>query len=79
MKIETIRAMKTDEVHEELERMRRHYFDLRAQSVTEKLEDPTQLGKARRDIARLLTVLHERKEENIEQHQHHLTVASARR
>jgi large subunit ribosomal protein L29 len=79
MKIEVIRAMKVDELHSELERLRRHLFDLRAQSVTEKLEDPTQLIKARRDIARLLTVLHERGERNIEQRQAHMTARSARR
>jgi len=79
MKIENIRALKTDELHVELERLRRHLFDLRAQAVTEKLEDPTQLGKARRDIARILTVLSERGEQNIEQHQAHLSATAARR
>lgn len=79
MKIEDVRAMKTDELHGDLERLRRHYFDLRAQSVTEKLEDPTQLCKTRRSIARILTVLQQRGEQNIEQRQHHLTAAAARR
>ncbi|MBU0637504.1 MAG: 50S ribosomal protein L29 [Planctomycetes bacterium] len=79
MKVDAIRTMKNDELHAELERLRRHLFDLRAQAVTEKLEDPTQLGKARHDIARLLTVLHERGEQNIEQRQHHLTAQTARR
>ncbi len=79
MKIDAVRAMKTDELHSELERLRRHLFDLRAQAVTEKLEDPTQLLKARRDIARLLTVLRERGEQNIEQRQAHLTAQAARR
>lgn len=78
MEVESFRAMKTDELHGELERLRRHLFDLRAQSVTEKLEDPTQLSKTRRDIARLLTVMHERNETNIEQQQAHLTARSAR-
>jgi large subunit ribosomal protein L29 len=79
MKIDAIRAMKTDEIHGELERLRRHLFDLRAQSVTEKLEDPTQLLKTRRDIARLLTVLRERGERNVEQRQAQLTAQAARR
>jgi large subunit ribosomal protein L29 len=79
MKIEQIRAMKTDELHGELERLRRHCFDLRAQSVTEKLENPMQLRQARRDIARVLTVLRERNERNVEQHQAHLTAQAARR
>lgn len=79
MKIEAVRALKTDELHNELERVRKHLFDLRAQSVTEKLEDTTQIGKTRRDIARLLTVLHERGEKNIEQHQVHLTAQATKR
>jgi large subunit ribosomal protein L29 len=78
-KIETLRALKPDELHAELERLRRHLFDLRAQAVTEKLEDPTQLGKTKRDIARVLTVLHERGEQNIEQRQARLTAQGARR
>ncbi|MBK9126739.1 MAG: 50S ribosomal protein L29 [Phycisphaerales bacterium] len=79
MKIEELRAMKTDELHNELERLRRHLFDLRAQAVTEKLENPMQLGNTKRSIARLLTVLHERNEVNIEQRQAHLTAQRARR
>ena len=79
MTTEQIRAMKTDEMHNELERLRRHLFDLRAQAVTEKLEDPTQLGKTRKDIARLLTFMRQRGETNIEQRQHHLTSAAGKR
>mgnify|MGYP000546804117 CR=1 FL=1 len=78
MKMDVIRAMKNDELHGELERLRRHLFDLRAQSVTEKLEDPTQLLKTRRDIARILTELRERGERDIEQKQRHLTTRAAR-
>lgn len=79
MKIEAFRAMKTDELHNELERLRRHLFDLRASAVTEKLEDPTQLGKTRRDIARVLTSLRERNEKNVEQRQAHLSAMAARK
>lgn len=79
MKMEVVRRMKTDELHSELAHLRRHLFDLRAQAVTEKLEDPTQLLKTRRDIARLLTVLHERQERNIEQRQRQMTSRAARR
>jgi large subunit ribosomal protein L29 len=78
MKIDAIRAMKVEELHNELEKMRKRLFDLRAQSVTEKLEDPTQLRKTRKDIARIMTALRERGEKNIEQRQAHLTARSAR-
>lgn len=35
-------------------------FDLRAQAVTEKLEDPSMLAKTKRDIARIKTAQRER-------------------
>lgn len=59
MKTADLRHMKKDELHNELSRLERHLFDLRAQAVTEKLADPTQLGKTRRDIARVLTIMRE--------------------
>jgi large subunit ribosomal protein L29 len=80
MKIDEIRAMKTGDLHAELDRMRRHLFDLRAQAVTEKLENPRQLGQTKKTIARILTALNERGEIGIEEKQLHLeTVASRRR
>ncbi len=79
MKFEQFRAMNTDELHNELERMRRSLFDLRAQSVTEKLADPTQLGQARRDIARILTIMNQRGEQNVEQRQAHMTAQATKR
>jgi large subunit ribosomal protein L29 len=72
MKITDLRELKTDELHMELDRLRRHLFDLRSQRVTEKLEDPSQLGKTKHDIARLFTVMKERGEKDVEQKQYHL-------
>ena len=60
MKASELRQMKTAELHLELERLRRHLFDLRSQAVTEKLENPHQIKQTRKDIARILTVLRER-------------------
>lgn len=60
MKIDEIRNLSDEELQAELDRLRRHVFDLRSQAVTEKLENPTMLTKARRDIARVLTVGRER-------------------
>ncbi len=79
MNIAEIRSMKTDELHSELDRIRRHLFDLRSQAVTEKLEDPTQLTKTRREIAQLLTVLTERGETGIEEKQYHLETEARRK
>ena len=60
MKIEEVRHLTDDELQTELSRLRRSVFDLRSQAVTEKLEDPSMITKARRDIARLLTVMRNR-------------------
>ena len=60
MKISEVQQMNDEECRAELERLRRHLFDLRAQSVTEKLEDTTMIAKAKRDIARLMTVIRQR-------------------
>ncbi len=77
MKVGEFRSMKTAELHAELDRLRRHLFDLRSQAVTEKLENPHQLHETRADIARVLTILQERGETGIEAKQYHLeTVAS---
>jgi large subunit ribosomal protein L29 len=77
--IEQIRAMKNDEMHNELAHLRRSLYDLRAQAVTEKLADPTQVRKTQKTIARILTVMRERGMTNIEQQQAHLTARAARR
>ena len=79
MRISEIREMKTAELHAELEQLRRHLFDLRAQAVTEKLENPFQIVATKRNIARVLTVLRERGETGIEQTQSHLESAVTRR
>jgi len=60
MKIREVRELTDEELLAELSRLRRHLFDLRAQAVTEKLEDPSMILKAKRDIARILTTMRER-------------------
>ena len=60
MNIKEIRAFSNEELVDQVQQLRRRVFELRAQSVTEKLEDTTAITKVRRDIARLLTVQRER-------------------
>jgi large subunit ribosomal protein L29 len=79
VKVAEIREMKTPDLHSELDRIRRHSFDLRAQAVTEKLENPHQLKAVRKDIARVLTVLKERGETGIEERQYHLEAIATHR
>ena len=57
MNISEIRDMTAEELQVELGRLRRHIFDLRSQAVTEKLENPSMITKARREIARILTIM----------------------
>jgi large subunit ribosomal protein L29 len=54
------RGLSQEEVGVELKRLRDKLFSLRTQTVTEKVEDNSQFGKIRRDIARLLTAQRER-------------------
>ena len=60
MKVNDIREMNPDELSDELENLQKKFFEIRTQAVTEKLEDPTQLTKVKRDIARIMTIIRER-------------------
>jgi large subunit ribosomal protein L29 len=60
MKIKEIRERQTEHLQHELAEAQKHLFDLRSQAVTEKLEDPSQLGKTKKAIARIKTVLRQR-------------------
>jgi large subunit ribosomal protein L29 len=60
MTLKEIREKETDHIRHELAEQQKHLFTLRTQSVTEKLEDPSQLRKARKEIARIKTILRER-------------------
>jgi large subunit ribosomal protein L29 len=51
--------MSPDELESKLEELQRHLFDLRAQAVTEKLENSKAVKNVKRDIARLKTILHQ--------------------
>jgi large subunit ribosomal protein L29 len=55
-----LREKETSHLTHELEEQKKHLFDLRSQAVTEKLEDPSQLRKTRKDIARIKTTLRQR-------------------
>jgi large subunit ribosomal protein L29 len=68
MKIKEIREKDTIAIEQELKDLQKHLFDLRTQAVTEKLENPSQLGKARKEIARMKTVLWQRRLEAQQKH-----------
>jgi large subunit ribosomal protein L29 len=60
VKIAEIRELPNEEIQRELAEKRRALFNLRFQRETEQLERPAELRKLKKDIARLLTALHER-------------------
>ena len=62
MKAQEYRDMSPDELEDKLEELQRRLFDLRSQSVTETLENSKAVLNVRRDVARLKTVIRERKE-----------------
>ena len=55
MNAKEVRKLSDEEIDVEVRRLRKRSFELRTQAVTEKIEDTTQFGETRRDIARLLT------------------------
>ncbi len=60
MTTKEIREKESTQLGHELLEKQKHLFDLRSQAVTEKLEDPSQLRKTKKDIARIKTVLRQR-------------------
>ena len=60
MKMKEIADKETGHLEHELAEKQKHLFELRSQAVTEKLEDPTQIGKTRKEIARINTIVRER-------------------
>jgi large subunit ribosomal protein L29 len=55
MKAKEVHKLSDEEIDVEVARLKRKLFDLRTQAVTEKIQDTSQFGKIRKDIARVLT------------------------
>jgi large subunit ribosomal protein L29 len=60
MKMKEILEKQGDQLDQDLVEKLKHLYDLRSQAVTEKLEDPSQIAKTRKDIARIKTVMRQR-------------------
>jgi large subunit ribosomal protein L29 len=60
MKAVELRAMSDEQLTLQLKDTIKHLFHLRVQAATEKLETPSEKMKARREIARIRTILRER-------------------
>jgi large subunit ribosomal protein L29 len=60
MKTSEIRDMTDDELARALEEAREAHFNLRFQNASGALERTSELASRRREVARLLTIAHER-------------------
>ena len=63
MKTSEIRNLKIEEVESKLADAREELMNFRFQQVSGQLPDPSKMRFKRRDIARMLTILNERKAE----------------
>ena len=61
MKASELRELSLEELEHKLTDMTQELFNLRFQHATDQLENPMKLGQTKRDIARVETILRERK------------------
>ena len=61
MKPEEVRAMSPDQLSEKLVSLKKEQFNLRFQKATGQLENTSRVRSVRRDIARIRTVLAQRR------------------
>ena len=55
-----IRKMDTTKINEEIVALKKELFDLRFQQATGQLENTARIGKVKKTIARMKTILNER-------------------
>lgn len=61
MKAEELRQLTDDELQDKGEELRKELFNLRFQLATAQIENPMRIGSVRKDIARVNTVMRERR------------------
>ena len=64
MKASEYRNLDAEQLDLNLKELQKNLFHLRFQSATERLETPSEIRKAKREIARILTIQRERVLEN---------------
>ena len=64
MKAKDIRSMTTDEIESKLAESRDKIFKQRMQKSMGQSENPYKIRSTRRDIAKLITILHEKRSDN---------------
>lgn len=61
MKIGAVRDLSEDQLQDELHKLKKEQFNLRFQAASGQLEKTDRVRGLRRDMARVLTILNERK------------------
>jgi len=64
-KISELRALTQDELVQEEKSLRKELFNLRFQRTTGELENPMRIRQARKEIAKILTIITEKQKGNI--------------
>ena len=60
MKVKEIRELSTEQLENKLSELKRELFNLRFQHAINQLDNPHKITEVKRDIARVMTVLHEK-------------------
>ena len=60
MKVKEIRELSTEQLETKLSELKRELFNLRFQHAINQLDNPHKITEVKRDIARVMTVLHEK-------------------
>ena len=61
MKIDDVRGMTPDQLNEQLLTLKKEAFNLRFQAATGQMEKTHRVGEVRKDIARISTLLREKR------------------
>ena len=56
-----IREMTDDELRQKIDSLKKELFDLRSQIKSGRVEKPHRVSQAKKELARILTILNERK------------------
>ena len=60
MKVSEIREMTSEQLGEKLKELKNELFRLRFQNAINQLDNPHKIADVKKDIARVMTVLHEK-------------------
>ena len=62
MKVKEVRELSTEEINKRLVEAKEELFNLRFQQATGNLEKPSRIHELRKEVARIKTILNERRE-----------------